>query len=642
MNLVLLNMLAQPENSAIYRLGICFLLSLSLLLTAMTYASSPALDSLLLEIEARPDDTSKVDELTELAWNIKHNQPQKGLFAARRALKIANQINYEKGLSDASHTLGMIYWNQGEYSQASEFYFAAMRIRERLGDSLNLARSYNNVGNIYFRQKKLQDALHYYQLSQALRLALQDSVGMIYSLNNLGDVYGAEGNLGKALQHYEEAYQMAKKIADEKGQAFIALHLADFHLQQQAYLPAQDYFKTSLFFYKKLNHHLGMVKSYNGLAKTLVLQKRDPEQSLAYARKAIEIAKSVGAKRLQSEAQIMMAAAYALRGDYRQAYNLERKSRFLETEIVNESRERAIIETQIQYDVDNQRSALLLQENELLLHKQQLSQMQMFIVFCFLIGAIVISAMIFFRWREQASMNEVLADKNKELQHSNQALERFAYVASHDLKEPLRTIGSFTTLLNRRYRNQLDDAGKEYMNYIVSGVDRMYSLLEDLLKYSRLIHQNEENKEAVDFNEIIHSVTESLNHRIKEREVDIEVPSMPSVVSNAAQIQQLFQNLINNAIKFNDKEQPRVAIECEERPGEYLFAVKDNGLGIEEQYQNQIFEVFKRLSRDGYEGTGVGLAICKKIVEQHEGQIWVESEEGEGSTFYFTLPNLQN
>ncbi len=622
--------------------GVFFFLTFQVFAHPSIDLSALNIDSLLLSLDEQKIDSLKIGKLTQVAWQIKHSDKETSFKITRLILKNATKTDYPKGIADASHTLGMLYWYQGDYRQAADYYFRALSIREKLGNPIDLARSYNNVGNVYFHQKKYKQAQEYYQHSLEIRTALKDSIGLIYSFNNLGNVFNAEKEFELALNQYNIAYGIASKVKSPKGKAFVAKHLGDFQMRQQAFVPAYQHFAEGLKLYRSLNHQNGTIECLNGMAKALVLQKNQLALSIQHSAEAIRLARKYNAKKLQAEAEINLAAAHAERGEYKQAFNLERKSRFLQEELLDETRERAIIETQIQYDVESKESAFLKQENELLLKQKQLYQLQMLIVFCFLLTAIIVSTLIYARLRTQASMTEALEQKNQELKQSNEALERFAYVSSHDLKEPLRTIGSFSTLLKRRYHDQLDQEGKEYINYVVNGVSKMYNLLEDLLDYSRLIHQNKEVREEVDFNTLMESVKGSLDHSIKEKSVEINIPQMPYVRSNASQMEQLFQNLINNAIKFNDKKQPKVSIEYQHLSGEHFFAVKDNGLGIDSQYQDKIFDVFQRLSRKGYEGTGVGLAICKKIVEQHEGKIWVDSEEGKGSTFCFTIPDRLN
>ncbi|MFK7946061.1 MAG: PAS domain S-box protein [Saprospiraceae bacterium] len=235
-----------------------------------------------------------------------------------------------------------------------------------------------------------------------------------------------------------------------------------------------------------------------------------------------------------------------------------------------------------------------------------------------------------------------LAVKNAELEHyieTNLQLESFAYIASHDLKEPLRMIHSFTQLLNRRLKPHFDENTTDYINFILSGVHRMQNLLDDLLKYST-IGRKEKDLEMVDLNDTIYNVIQNLQHSVKEKNAEIQIEPLPQVKAFPIQMVQLFQNLISNAIKFvpNEK-QPIINIKVKEQLNSYDFEVNDNGIGIQKEYLEKIFLVFKRLhSKEEYEGTGIGLATCKKIIENLNGQIWVESEYGKGTSFFFTIP----
>jgi len=231
-----------------------------------------------------------------------------------------------------------------------------------------------------------------------------------------------------------------------------------------------------------------------------------------------------------------------------------------------------------------------------------------------------------------------LSDMVIKLKISNKELEQFAYVASHDLQEPLRMVSSFTQLLERRYQGRLDDDADDYIGFIVEGAKRMKALIDDLLAYSRL-NTNIREFEPILMEVVLDDVLLNLKASIKENNAQITFNSLPTIKGDHIQINQLLQNLIGNAIKFHGKEDPKIHISALEFGGEWLFSVHDNGIGIDPNHQEQIFSIFKRLhTRKQYEGTGIGLSICKRIVEAHGGRIWVESQKGEGSTFYFTLP----
>lgn len=230
----------------------------------------------------------------------------------------------------------------------------------------------------------------------------------------------------------------------------------------------------------------------------------------------------------------------------------------------------------------------------------------------------------------------ILIKLNEDLHRSNKELEQFAYVASHDLQEPLRMVASFTQLLAARYKDKLDDDAKEFIHYAVDGATRMQSLINDLLNYSR-IGTRGKSFENADFNQIFNKTISNLRLRIEEKKAVVSCDKLPALSCDEIQMVQLFQNLIANALKFCDTT-PVVHISTKESPTHYIFSVKDNGIGIEEQYFNKIFLIFQRLMpREKYSGSGIGLAICKRIVERHGGKIWIKSEVGKGTTFYFSI-----
>jgi PAS domain S-box-containing protein len=232
---------------------------------------------------------------------------------------------------------------------------------------------------------------------------------------------------------------------------------------------------------------------------------------------------------------------------------------------------------------------------------------------------------------------QVLIKLNEELLRSNTDLQQFAYVASHDLQEPLRMVASFTQLLQHRFQDKLGEDGNEYIRYAVEGSKRMYALLNGLLTFSRIQTRGKEF-EQVDMNKILDKVKDNLSLVIEETKAEIKVKKLPVIFADESQMIQLTQNLIENSLKFRNVA-PKITVSVKTENKEYVFSVNDKGIGIEPQYFDRIFRIFQRLHRpDEYEGTGIGLAICRRIAERHGGRIWVESQFGKETTFYFTIP----
>jgi PAS domain S-box-containing protein len=252
-------------------------------------------------------------------------------------------------------------------------------------------------------------------------------------------------------------------------------------------------------------------------------------------------------------------------------------------------------------------------------------------------GMMVLSAVVDISERKRAI--EALAARSEELQSSNADLEQFAHVASHDLQEPLRMVASYTELLAEHYKDRLDEKAEKYIHYVIDGAKRMQELVKDLLAYSRVDSQGMPPT-VIKTDIVVRHVLDNLKLAIEDSHAEIVCEHLPDAASDSVQLAQVFQNLIGNALKFRGESPPHIQIHGERQDNKLLFRVEDNGIGIDKQYCDRVFQMFQRLHERGrYEGSGVGLAIAKKIVERHGGRIWFDSEPERGTTFFFTMPS---
>jgi signal transduction histidine kinase len=230
----------------------------------------------------------------------------------------------------------------------------------------------------------------------------------------------------------------------------------------------------------------------------------------------------------------------------------------------------------------------------------------------------------------------------KETKKSKKELQKFAYVISHDLQEPLRMVKSYTQLLERRYKDKLDQSAKDFIDFAVDGADRMGKFIQDLLKFSR-VETRGRPFELTDTRKIVERLEDYFSQQIQENNVSFRYNALPTLKADKEQLYEVFKHLIHNALKFRSKNPPEIEISANKKDDRYIFSIKDNGIGIKEKNFERIFIIFQRLhTRSEYAGTGVGLALCKRIIERHGGEIWINSTVGEGSTFYFSIPIREN
>jgi light-regulated signal transduction histidine kinase (bacteriophytochrome) len=265
----------------------------------------------------------------------------------------------------------------------------------------------------------------------------------------------------------------------------------------------------------------------------------------------------------------------------------------------------------------------------------------MWLICLHLYASIVFTAVALRLRRRQYEIRDYVAEQQHraaQLQRANEDLRQFAYVASHDLQEPLRMVTIYMQLVVQRYQSQLDAEAQEFIGYAVEGAQRMQALILDLLAYSRVETQREEESET-DSEAVLEQVLRDLQLAVAESGAVVTHDPLPLVTAVPGQLRQVLENLLSNAVKFRGPEPPRIHLSAQRQETEWVFSVRDNGIGLDPGQATRIFQMFQRLhTRKEYPGTGMGLAICKKIVERHGGRIWVASEPGQGATFFFTLP----
>ncbi len=574
---------------------------------------------------------NRIELRIQLAETLYKKEPQEALCYAMEALHLSCKQNFQGGIGDSYNLIGIIHWHQGSFKAAEEVFKKSLKVRRKIKDTPGMAKTYNCLGAIYLAYgvyarsldyfikalkireeldqktelsdccnnvgllyEKLGDhdkSLEFHQRSLQIREELNNRSGIAYSYSNTGNIYKKKGEYGKALDYYFKSLEITKEIDDKYGMAHAYSLVGEIYSTLGDNKKALIYLNNALELQSKVGDKAGKAKSLNRIGEVCAREDKH-EEAIKYYARSLSISKATNyLPLLESVYENLAQACYNI-GHYKEAFEYQKKHGDTRAMLFNEEKINTITQIRSQYEYEKQ--------------TQEIERLN----------------------REQAILQEAKSE-----------LELFAGKVAHDLKEPMRMMSSFGTLLQQNYSDQLDINGQEYVGIIKNAGIHMQALLSDLLEFALSGNEHDGGKKT-DLSDTMLLVRNSLRLRLEENQVELNIAdNMPTVRASSANMEQVFQNLISNAIKFKKPDvAPVVNISFTEKEKHYIIAVQDNGIGIAPKYKDEIFQVFTRLhSKKDYEGTGIGLATCKKIIKTLNGKIWVESEPGEGATFYVKL-----
>jgi len=622
------------------------------------------------------------DKLAKLHYD--KGEHELAIASLEQALIYGENIQDPKIQSEIYFHLGMIYNRKGSFTEALKSFKSGFQLIKNTSDlktyikfNVKIAYTYTSLGNsdeAYRRLLQLKDkvaaskqpdylrfvyyemgTLHYYQehYNQALAyyektkvLAGTDDPYSFYnSLAAIASCYSALNQEEEALCMHLESLEIAQELNYAYGIASANTNIAETYFLLNKLKESKAYFLVALDNMKSINDAGGSIKVLSALAEIAALNT-DKKLAIEYIDQSLVAAELIdGDIRLQKLYK-NISKTYDLINMPTQALVFLNKHLTLKERLTNEKNIEKMATIKAKYEIEKSE-----RDNKIALLGKDSKITQMYAIggcgitlFLALITLLLLS-----RYKLQKETNKLLAQSKKEIEEqnikliaSNKSLEQFAYIASHDLKEPLRTVSSYSGLLKRRYFDKLDEEAKEYFGFMIDATKRMYRLLDDTMSYSK-ISNDLPGEEVVDLNEVIGYVLNNLKTEIDKNQAIIEVKRpLPKILAKETLTVQLFQNFISNALKFQQKNQrPHIKISYEKdiKNRLFTFKVQDNGIGIAPEFHDKVFEAFKRLNvQNEYEGSGVGLAICHKIITNMDGKIWIDSAEGQGTTFFFTIP----
>jgi len=610
---------------------------------------------------------------------------QKAFESQMKALFLYEVKEDQIGIAHSNYNLGTIFYYQKQYERSLDHYNKAKAIVDELKNDKFIYSCVAALGTVYEKLEDNEKSLEYNQLALKLAEEQKYKTGIAYAKGNLAMNYLEKEDYKKAEQLLKESIKIKYERGDRFGVIGNGLDLSELYMVWGKPNKAIPILKNALKIANEVESRNRQAEIYKSLA-SVYDQVNQTDEAHFYIKKYVELKDSLlndktveemgqSQKRYEVEKKeheiVILKKENELLGKNKKIQRLQvivfsisslgflflfwwirarllyqrRTNRILEEkndEIQNQNLELQSAKNELL------KTNLLLEDNNLLLEEKneeiQVQNVELQYAQDELLKSNVLLEDNNILLEEKNELlngkNEEIRIKNKQLEYSNHDLQQFAYVASHDLKEPLRMINSYTKLLEKRYNHLYDDSGKEFMFFVTDAAKRMNVLLDDLLNYSR-VGKSGSMDNLIDVNDVLLIIRSNLSKRLEEEngQIKINKNNIPTILSNHTQMVQLFQNIICNALKFRGERNPVVTIDCKLKEGKHIFSIQDNGIGIAPEHQDRVFEMFKRLhTREEYDGTGIGLSTCKKIVQKHEGEIWLESEYGVGTTFYFSIP----
>ena len=594
--------------------------------------------------------------------------------------------------------LGRIHIHAANLDSAHTYLKKAEAIHIALNKKGSQAMTNLYLSDLFVEKGKFAQSLHHSQKALKLYQTLGRPDGESMALASIGDIYLIIKDYPLAISNYTLALAKRERVVNQHILLKPIMNLGIIAFDHEDFKKAQLYLEETLFLIEKLGSSPYLPETYFYLGK-LAEKKGNIEEAFCYTVNAKEASLDISSLRMKFKSELRLAELYLYEGreektlelakrvytwaktnkdfellasasnmlatcsqrklQFDDAYSYRTQQQIAKDSALNADKIKEITANRLKYQYEKKQAEQLafqkIQEAEFQnkLDRESFVKRVLLVglmLFCVLMILLVRSNYLRRRTMDQLQKkNETLRITEQDLETKNQALEQyidsnlqlenFAYMASHDLRAPLNTILSFSQLLHKSADNKLSGREKEFVNFIVSGATHMDNLIQALLNFSQ-VDTEKLKLEAVETTKLLDQVQLSMKHIIDAKAPKIVVGNMPSLIqADWIKLTQLFQNLIGNAIKFTpESREALIRIQGKEYTDRYKFSVSDQGIGIPSQFQERIFMIFKRLhSSDQFEGTGIGLALCKKIVDQHEGEIWVESEEGQGSTFHFTL-----
>ncbi len=634
-------------------------------------AQTTEIDSLENLLQQRIEDTVRINLLNKVADKVIKINIDKTLTSAKEAEKLATKIEFAKGKAESLRLIGVYYSYKSNYSKALEYYIKSLKINEKLNAKKEIARCFNYIGYIHRKQNNFPKALTYFQKALKINKELEIKTGITYSLHNMGIIYNRTGNYSKALEYFQTTLTINKELGIKKGISYSLNSTGEVFYNLGDYTKAIEYFQKALKIRTEIGNKYLICISNQDLG-LVYLKTNNYSKALNYSLKSLKIAKDLNLLENQKDIHKQLSEIYANTKNYKKAYENYILYKKLNDRIFNEESIKKITGLEYQYKYEKEKEITeLKQQKKNVVIAEEAKRLKVvrnsFIVGFVLMFILVLVILRNFLQKHKANsiltahkkrietknqqlqlQKEEIQTFAKELEKANSTKDKFFSIIAHDLKSPFNTMIGFSELLVNKFDTYNVQEQKNFVSILNQDIHNTFRLLENLLLWSRS-HRGKIEFVPVKENLflLLNETIKLLNQTATNKLITIknEVAKSIFVSADKDMLETILRNLILNAIKFT-KNEGKITINAhliidEHKQSCTQISVKDNGVGIAKEKLARLFIISENVSTKGTQGevgTGLGLTLCKEFVEKHGGKIWVESEEGYGSEFIFTLP----
>ncbi len=559
----------------------------------------------------------------------------KAINFTQKALDIRYEINDKAGIATSTNVLGVIYYYEGDYLKSIDYNLKALKIREDIGDEIKTATSYNNISLVYLALEEYDTALEYLRKALAIREKTNDRIRIAIIEENLGDIYSRQGKYKKAFKYLNEALRITKEIGNTKTEAGIYLIIAKIYREIGDNSRALSNYEIADKIYFDLDEKHGIAQAENGIAAVFYSQGEN-KLAIKHALTSLENAKTVTSLDYTAIAANILQSVYQKSGNYKKAYEYLLLFKNSSDSLKITDKIKKLTKKEFDYKL-----AKIKEEQKIEIDRQKIF-IKWLIITLFL--SLIIVSLIIYGYFHKKRINAKLLELNSKLTELNATKDRFFSIIAHDLRGPFQTLLGFSEILSTNIDELSKKEIKTFYTQINLTLNRQYELLNNLLDWARLQIQNFNIVcEKISLYEVLNEAIETLSLSAREKNIELinDIPRELKIFADKNMLQLVLRNLIVNSIKFSYKDDI-VKVSTKQKENLVEITVADNGVGITENDLEKIFRIDVQHSTPGTsneKGTGLGLILCKEIIEKHGGKIWIKGEKGKGTKVSFTLRN---